>query len=55
MVIPRVLTRSIDIKLGVFPEGTSILDTAKALGIFLQRRPSLRWWRFNSAPVVLLG
>ena len=31
MVIPRVLTRSIDIKLGVFPEGTSIFDTAKAL------------------------
>ena len=31
MVIPRALTRSIDIKLGVFPEGTSIFDTAKAL------------------------
>ena len=34
MVIPRVLTRSIDIKLGVFPEGTSISDTAKALRDF---------------------
>ena len=32
MVIPRALTRSIDIKLGVFPEGTSIFDTAKARG-----------------------
>ena len=31
MVIPRALTRSIDIKLGAFPEGTSIFDTAKAL------------------------
>ena len=31
MVVPRILTRSIDIKLGVFPEGTSIFDTAKAL------------------------
>ena len=31
MVVPRVLTRSIDVKLGVFPEGTSIFDTAKAL------------------------
>ena len=31
MVIPRVLTCSIDIKLGVFPEGTSIFETAKAL------------------------
>ena len=30
MVVPRVLTCSIDIKLGVFPEGTSILDTAKS-------------------------
>ena len=34
MVFPRVLTRSIDIKLGVFPEGTSISDTAKALRDF---------------------
>ena len=31
MVIPRVLTCSIDIKLGVFPEGTSIFDISKAL------------------------
>ena len=31
MVVPRVLTHSIDVKLGVFPEGTSIIDTAKAL------------------------
>ena len=30
MVVPRVLTCSIDIKLGVFPEGTSIFDTAKS-------------------------
>ena len=37
MVIPRVLTRSIDIKLGVFPEGTSILDTAKALRDFFAK------------------
>ena len=34
MVFPRVLTRSIDIKLGVFPAGTSISDTAKALRDF---------------------
>ena len=34
MVIPRVLTRSIDIKLGDFPKGTSISDTAKALRDF---------------------
>ena len=31
MVFPRALTRSIDIKLGVLPEGTSVFDTAKAL------------------------
>ena len=30
MVLPRVLTRSIDIKLGVFPESTSIFDTSKS-------------------------
>ena len=30
MVVPCVLTCSIDIKLGVFPEGTSIFDTAKS-------------------------
>ena len=34
MVVPHILTRSIDIKLGVFPEGTSIFDTAKSLQDF---------------------
>ena len=34
MVVPRVLTPSIDIKLGVFPESTSIFDTAKSLRDF---------------------
>ena len=50
MVVPRVLTRSIDIKLGVFPEGTSIYDTAKALRDYFAEKAQFKVVAIQQCP-----
>ena len=51
MGTPDFLPRSIDVKLGDFPEGVSSLDIVRSLLEFFQKMLILRWWRFNSAQI----
>ena len=50
MVVPRVFTRSIDVKLGVFPEGTSIFDTAKTLRDYFAEEAQFRVVAIQQCP-----